>query len=492
MKAKHLIITIVLLVCTFNPILSQSRHIYYVHIQNKEYVPAIIKTKDKNALRASSTITSFDRVLEKYRFYEFTQAFPTAHTDWLREVYYVVCDNDNFARDMNEFHKSVPLIEQLCEPVVIGDTPNDPIYTTGDMTDLDLINANDAWFIAKRYPKINAAITDTYFDTTHEDLSFTLVGGSNNENVSSVAHGTFTAGRLGAINNNGKGVASSGGYNTNLYISTIWASDGEVLRLAQLGYRVINCSWLNGCSFSITQNALYDEIRNIHNAVVIFGAANGYVHCNGNKTYPASYESCVSVTSIGHKHTRGVLDTDGIARNWKDVHEFIIGDPNNVPHQTHHHNDAVDICAPGYQIYSTAYKNTYYESTGTSFAAPQVAGVAAMILAVNPSLTANQVVNILKNTADTSIYNIPENASYIGLLGAGRLDAYAAVQAACAIPIDFTNQTVTTNTTVTSCGDINVQNVKVQNGAKLILDAAGEVNIISDFEVEVGSEFEIK
>lgn len=56
--------------------------------------------------------------------------------------------------------------------------------------------------------------------------------------------------------------------------------------------------------------------------------------------------------------------------------------------------------------------------------------------------------------------------------------------------INFTNQIVTTNTTVTSCG-INVQNVKVKNGAKLILDAAGEV-IISDLEVDLGSEFEIK
>ncbi|NLJ82583.1 MAG: hypothetical protein GX330_05600 [Bacteroidales bacterium] len=50
---------------------------------------------------------------------------------------------------------------------------------------------------------------------------------------------------------------------------------------------------------------------------------------------------------------------------------------------------------------------------------------------------------------------------------------------------------VTSDTTIVSCGDINVQNVKVQNGAKLILDAAGEVNIISDFDVELGSEFEI-
>lgn len=60
-------------------------------------------------------------------------------------------------------------------------------------------------------------------------------------------------------------------------------------------------------------------------------------------------------------------------------------------------------------------------------------------------------------------------------------------------PVNFTNQTVTANTTVTNnCGDINVQNVKVQNGAKLILEAAGDANIISDFEVELGSESEIK
>ena len=60
-------------------------------------------------------------------------------------------------------------------------------------------------------------------------------------------------------------------------------------------------------------------------------------------------------------------------------------------------------------------------------------------------------------------------------------------------PVNFTNQIVTTNTTITNnCGNINVQNVKVQNGAKLILDAAGEVNIISDFDVDLGSEFEIK
>ena len=58
--------------------------------------------------------------------------------------------------------------------------------------------------------------------------------------------------------------------------------------------------------------------------------------------------------------------------------------------------------------------------------------------------------------------------------------------------INCTNRIINSYTPISSCGNINVQNVKVQNGAKLILDAAGEVNIISDFEVELGAEFEIK
>ena len=60
--------------------------------------------------------------------------------------------------------------------------------------------------------------------------------------------------------------------------------------------------------------------------------------------------------------------------------------------------------------------------------------------------------------------------------------------------LDVQNVIVTNGATLTlvSAGDINVQAVSVINNSKLILDAGGEVNIISDFEVELGSEFEIK
>jgi len=495
MKMKYFTTIAALFIFTANFALAQNKYSYYIHIQDKDFVPTVSKSKDNEGLLSTnSKVTSFNQILEKQRFYTFEQAFPTAHTDWLREVYYIVCDNDNLEQDMKGFQKTIPLVEQLCEPVLAGDIPNDPYYTPTYNTDLNLIKASEAWEIAKNYPKVNVAITDTYFDPSLEDLSFTLVGGSNNDVTN--RHGTFVATRCCAINNNWKGIASSGGYNSNLYVSTQWGQDAEVLRLAQLGYRIINCSWHNRCSYSSTQNALYDEIRNIHNTVVIFSAANGIGYCDGGKVYPASYASCVSVTSVGHKNNRGTLE-NGIPTNWKDVHERVIGAPNDSVRPTHQHNDAVDICAPGYEVFAIRPNNSYEFGTGTSHAAPQVAGVAAMILAINPNLTANEVVAILKNTADASIYNIPENVKYRGMLGTGRLDAYAAVQAAlstiCTAPtVNFTNQTVTTNKTVTAPCDINVQNVEVKPGATLILEAGESTKIPGGFKVELGAGLKIQ
>ena len=134
---------------------------------------------------------------------------------------------------------------------------------------------------------------------------------------------------------------------------------------------------------------------------------------------------------------------------------------------------------------------------GTSCAAPEVSAVAALILSINPTLTQQEVTDIIESTArKAGGYNyqitsgIP-NGTWNSQMGHGVLDAYAAVQSVCPAVVNFTNQIVTTDATVISCGDINVQNVTVTNGAKLTFDAAGEVNIISGFEVELGSEFEI-
>ena len=57
---------------------------------------------------------------------------------------------------------------------------------------------------------------------------------------------------------------------------------------------------------------------------------------------------------------------------------------------------------------------------------------------------------------------------------------------------DFLNTNVSANTTVMGCANLNVQNVKVQNSAKLTLDAPGTITITSNFEVVSGSQLEIK
>ena len=94
------------------------------------------------------------------------------------------------------------------------------------------------------------------------------------------------------------------------YFSSHWANDNEVLEMAQIpGVRVINCSWINSCSYSSTADALYQEIRDVHNVVLTFGAGNGVNHC-GSLTayvYPASYESVICVTSVGHSTDYGTV-----------------------------------------------------------------------------------------------------------------------------------------------------------------------------------------
>ncbi|MBK9354223.1 MAG: S8 family serine peptidase [Bacteroidetes bacterium] len=71
--------------------------------------------------------------------------------------------------------------------------------------------------------------------------------------------------------------------------------------------------------------------------------------------------------------------------------------------------------------------NLYKEENGTSFASPMVAGVAGLMLSVNPCLKPHEIESILKSTA-SNIYSIPENVQYAGQLGAGRVDAFEAVK----------------------------------------------------------------
>jgi subtilisin family serine protease len=472
---------------------------FYIQIDDQTLIPESVKDEKSNSLIVRSKNLELNGILNKYKFEIFEQAFPTAPTSWLKKIYIVKCDKKELGEELRaKFKEKIPLVEYLSEPLLLY-SPNDYGKALGQ-TNLDLINAKAAWDVCKDFPKINIAVTDTYFDLNHEDLNLTLAGGYNSIYVTDAYHGTFVAGCLAATTDNNVGLASVG-FNTHLYVSSIWGIDNEVLRLAQAGYRVINCSWQNSWDFLQVSDSIYNLVRNTYNTVCVFAAGNknykdllNVWHYTYQPVYPASYTSNVSVTSVGHIFPHGT--TGSPANNWKDVHEEIIGDSATC----HHHNTAVDICAPGYNVSTTDImgsggKNSgnYESGWGTSFAAPQVSATLGLIFSVNPCLTANQGVALLLNTADNIIYNIPENSPYIGKLGTGRLNVAAAVTAAAESATTYLqNQTLLGTQNIQSNYAIRANgNVTIPSGANINLKTRKEVSINGPFEVATGATLNI-
>ncbi|KQT16363.1 hypothetical protein ASG31_12670 [Chryseobacterium sp. Leaf404] len=287
-----------------------------------------------------------------------------------------------------------------------------------------------AWNITTGNPNIYIGIPDTGFNPNHQDLFGKIVQhfGTSSPNG---AHGTLVSGFAGATTNNNIGVASIG-YNTKLITGEGFTTMAH--QIAQIpGVRVINTSWLSGCTPGIVEQEVYREIWEDFGVITVSAAGNGGT-CGGpnNYVYPAAYSNhTIAVSSVGTSFPIGTIYTDANGNQyqieWNDVHQNGI-DLANPESNTHQHNDKVDIVAPGYAIPGAIVGNNQYDKCwGTSCASPQVAAAAALILSIDPSLTPNQVKSILKTTAD-DIYWIPYNQPYLGKLGTGRLNLYRAVR----------------------------------------------------------------
>ncbi len=492
---KITIITFFLLLVFGSMDLFSQDFTFYVKIADPALIQETVRDEKTNNLVVKSKNAALDAILKKYKFKKFHQAFPTAVRPSLRKLYLVVCNDKKLGDDLREkLSDIIPGVYELEGGLTY--TPNDYSLVM-EQTNLDLINAKDAWDICKDIPKVDIGISDCYFDLNHEDLNMTLFEGSNS---TAHYHGTAVAGCIAAITDNDTGLASVA-FDTELFVSTnyaIWGGDSAVLALAQAGYRVINCSWWSHCQPIPDIDTLYQDIRNIYNTIVVFGIGNrtSANHCGAsyNPTYPASYSSNVAVTSVGHINDYGTQGSP--SNNWKDVHEEVIGDSATA----HHHHPTVDICAPGYNVPTTdimglggSSNGNYANVWGTSFAAPQVSGTVGLILSVNPCLTANEAVDVLLNNTDDSLYDIPENEPYIGRLGTGRLDVFASVDAAAESATTYLEgQTLTGNQDIEANYAIQViDNVTIASGATIDFITRKEVTINSNFEVVSGAELTI-
>jgi subtilisin family serine protease len=249
---------------------------------------------------------------------------------------------------------------------------------------LDALNFGDAWARIMDLPergKIKVAVVDSGFDTDHSDLQRNLAMGKafnvvdRSQNVGSVnSHGTGTIGLMAATSGNGTGISQAAWTARAIPVRASNRSDGSaytthlaagIRYAADAGARVINVSYA-GVHLGILQKAaLYAQTK----GAVVFMAAG-----NDGKTHGRwrNHKQLVAV---------GSTDPDGRVSSFSSKGEF------------------VDLVAPGRNILSLTTKDRTYNWSGTSFASPIAASVAALMLTANPELTPWQVRRILRQTA---------------------------------------------------------------------------------------------
>ena len=376
---------------------------------------------------------------------------------------------------------------------------------SGGMSGID-VKACDAWQLTTGHNTV-VAVIDNGIELNHPDLAANMhplsfdseTGVSPQTNIYG-SHGVPCAGIIGAVRNNTIGIA---GVAPNCKLMSISSSLALKPNIQQFLAAAINWAWDNGAdviSNSWGSNALQGSyITDAINAAVVNGRErNGIrlgsvvVFSSGNNNastvnYPASLPNVIAV---------GAIERCGIRAERIDIAPNLCDPWTTQPGSAY--GTALSVVAPGKNVFTTAMHGGYENFGGTSAAAPFVAGVAALVLSVNPDLNWQQVRDIIENTAQrvrTDLYAYSTtagrpNGTWNNQMGYGLVDAYAAVRAACVTA--FTNQTVATDRTVIGCNNLQVENVTVTNNANLKLDAPGSVRIQSGFKIEAGSSLQIK
>lgn len=333
--------------------------------------------------------------------------------------------------------------------------PNDPdfgeqwyLYNTGQtsgLPDAD-IDAVEAWDIETGSADIVIAVIDSGIDLTHPDLIENIwinadeipnngIDDDNNGYIDDYrgydftfednnfmpldhnGHGTVMSGVIAATTNNGIGIS---GIAWNCKIMPVkvvdkdWMAQGDsifdgIRYAADNGAKVICCAF--GYPNSVSK--LKDAVNYAHDKGVLLICSAGNFD-NSRKYYPAAYDNVMAVAG-----------TDDFDQRMEDLYEF------NGIWVNSSYGDWVDIAAPGENILTTSptyhvtlcdtwgYKLNYDVLSGTTLAAPVVAGIAGLIFSRNPDYSPDKVAAILKANCD------PYDSDYD--LGFGRVNAYNAL-----------------------------------------------------------------
>jgi len=316
--------------------------------------------------------------------------------------------------------------------------PNDPDFA--DQYAHQLIQMTDAWDISTGSRDVVVGVLGTGVDVNHPDLKDNIwlnadeipgngVDDDNNGYVDDVhgwnfesqnnhvipesviygieGHETMVAGVIAAVGDNSEGVCgvnwqcSIMPLRVSLYITT--AEVAESLNYATANHAdIVNMSFGAGIDEpDWTDDPIMQEAIDHAFAEGVLLVASAGTSATDDVYYPAAYYNVMSVASTDGEDAKTDHSTFG---SW------------------------VDIAAPGTDIVTTDLNGEYIATAGTSFSAPYVAAVAALVLAHEPNLTHIELRAVLENTTDPVYYGLVDPD--LGYIGTGRVNAYEALQAA--------------------------------------------------------------
>jgi len=332
--------------------------------------------------------------------------------------------------DVEHTHFNFILQLNSTEPQSIA-PPNDPDFDR--QYHHQLIQTLQAWALleGRQTTTVRVGVIDGGICRWHQDLSNML--DENLHGISSTApsgasplepgispgdaHGTHIAGIIGAESNNsigGAGIAQD----VRLVAFRVMGQTNAQGVNEGMRFMVENRIPVVNISIGGPANSFLDLLRpHLNQFPGIVALSGGNDNRNYNRSHGHNFVNLITVGASNSSDNRWV-------------------ESNNVG--SDHCKHSMDVFAPGHNIWSTDSRgnselnshNRHRYWSGTSFAAPMVAATAAMMLSVNPNLTATEIREIIMETAD----DVPQLREFTA---SGRLNVYAAVKAA----IDAPNRT---------------------------------------------------
>ncbi|KAH8078804.1 serine-type endopeptidase [Aureococcus anophagefferens] len=307
----------------------------------------------------------------------------------------------------SDAHDGVVIVEPELD-YATSFTPDDPGLNT--QSHYDAINLREAWDLTTGDPNVVVQVLDTGIELDHPDLQLNIwtnpgeicgngvdddfngyvddchgynhADDTGTDLIGDHWHGTHCGGTIAADSNNGVGVAGVAGGDgsansgAKLMVSVGFGKTRNGGFAEALLYGADNGAQISSNSWGYTNPGAYSQ--SVLNAIDYYNAKSGIVvFAAGNSNsesayYPGYYEGAVAVAAVKNSGVRADFSNYG---------------------------DWIEIAAPGVSVYSTLTGSTYGYASGTSMAAPHVAGMLALGMAVDITFPRDGLLSCAYDTA---------------------------------------------------------------------------------------------